>query len=111
MANIKKYWSLFSSHEVPVLKPHPLSGGSRALSPYPKEMIKTKFNKWSQKRILEGKKCMTSRSKRHDNDEDVLHVVGPLPLWFICAYLYKYEGADNPQELKLVFNQIFRKDV
>lgn len=70
-----------------------------------------KFNTWSMKRIREGTKTITSRSKRHDNDPDVTNIVGPLPLWFICIYLYRDEGAENPQELKRVINQIWRRDV
>ena len=70
-----------------------------------------KFNAWSRKRILEGKKSLTSRTKRYDNDDDVFHIFGPLPLWFICAYLYRDEGADSPSELKRIINQIFRQDV
>jgi hypothetical protein len=73
--------------------------------------ISMKFNKWSQKRILEGKKTLTSRTKRHDNDDDVIHIFGPFPLWFICTYLYRDEGAESPTELKRVINQIFRQDV
>jgi hypothetical protein len=70
-----------------------------------------KFNSWSIKRIKEGKKSLTSRSKRYDNDDEVTHIFGPLPLWFICAYLYRDEGADSPTELKRIINQIFRQDV
>ena len=70
-----------------------------------------KFNKWSKKRILEGKKYLTSRTTRHDNDHEVSNIVGPLPLWFIVLYLYRDEGADSPHELKKVFNQIFRRKV
>jgi len=70
-----------------------------------------KFNAWSMKRIREGKKTLTSRSKRHENDPHVKAIVGPLPLWFICFYLYKDEGAESPAELKRVIDQIWRKYV
>lgn len=70
-----------------------------------------KFNAWSLKRIREGKKTLTSRSKRHDNDPDVCYIVGPFPLWFICNYLYRDEGAESPTELKKIINQMWRRDV
>ena len=70
-----------------------------------------KFNSWSMKRIREGKKTLTSRSKRYENDPHVTNILGPLPLWFICIYLYRDEGADDPQELKRIINQIWRRNV
>ena len=73
--------------------------------------MKMKFNKWSQSRILAGKKTLTSRTKKHENDPDVLHIFGPLPLWFIKTYLYRDEGAESPEELQRVINQIFRRVV
>jgi hypothetical protein len=70
-----------------------------------------KFNAWSMKRIREGKKTLTSRSKRYENDSHVRAIVGPLPIWFICSYLFKDEGAESPAELKSVIDQIWRRHV
>ena len=70
-----------------------------------------KFNKWSRSRIIANEKCLTSRTKKHKDDPEVFEIVGPLPLWFICNYLYRDEGAESPEQLKKIINQIFRKDV
>lgn len=70
-----------------------------------------KFNKWSMERIKEGRKHLTSRSKPHHNDPDVKYITPPLPLWFIKRFLYRDEGANSPEELQKVINQIFRKKV
>lgn len=69
-----------------------------------------KYSKWSKERILKGKKSLTSRQKPH-YDSEVRYITGPLPLWFIKKYLYKDEGADSPEELQKVINQIFRRKV
>ena len=72
-----------------------------------------KFNNWSKKRIKEGKKTLTSRRKMGDfgHDKDISNIVGPLPWWFIKTYLYRAEGAESPEELQRVINQIFRRHV
>jgi hypothetical protein len=35
----------------------------------------------------------------------------PLPWWFIRRFLYRDEGAESPEELQRVINQIFRRTV
>lgn len=73
-----------------------------------------KYNSWSLDRIRKGRKLLTSRTKKHyasDKDPEVLAVFGPLKWWFIKAFLYKGEGADSPEELQRVINQIFRREV
>ena len=76
-----------------------------------KENMKMKFNQWSTSRILAGKKTLTSRTEKHENDPDVLYIVGPLPWGFIKKYLYRDEGAESPEQLQRVINQIFRRVV
>jgi len=70
-----------------------------------------KFNNWSMTRIRAGEKVLTSRKKRYEDDEDVIEIVGELPWWFIREYLHKPEGAENPQQLQSIINQIFRRVV
>jgi len=70
-----------------------------------------KFNAWSKKRIRNGTKRLTSRRENQESDPDVLYVVGPLPWQFIKYYLYRAEGAESPEELQRVINQIFRRIV
>lgn len=67
------------------------------------------FNTWSKKKIAEGKKFCTSRSRIYKDDR----VVGVLyaSWWLIRKYLYKAEGADSPEELQRVINKIHRKVV
>lgn len=68
-----------------------------------------KFNAWSQRRIREGRKFCTSRNYQV-LDENVLGMV-MLPWWFIKGHLYSLEGADSPEELQRVINQIQRRIV
>ena len=67
------------------------------------------FNPWSLKRIEEGRKFCTSRRSPH-GDERVLGVVR-LPWWFIKEHLYTIEGADSPDELQRIINQVQRRRV
>lgn len=69
------------------------------------------FNTWSRERIRQGRKHCTSRTKRYNLDPNVTWISPKLPLWFIKKYLWKDEGADSPEELQRVINQIFRKEV
>lgn len=70
-----------------------------------------KFNAWSKARIRNGTKRLTSRRENQESDPDVLYVVGPMPWQFIKHYLYRDEGAESPEELQRVINQIFRRTV
>ena len=70
-----------------------------------------KFNNWSKSRILADEKSLTSRTRPHIDDPDVVYVFGPLPWWFIKKYLYRDEGAESPEQLQRVINQIFRSVV
>ena len=70
-----------------------------------------KFNKWSMERIRKGTKVLTSRKKNYQDDPMIIAVVGPLPWWFINTCLYELEGANSPEELQRVINQIFRREV
>ena len=70
-----------------------------------------KYNKWSLKRIREYKKRLTSRTKNHETDPEVMAVFGPLPFWFIKHFLYRDEGAESPEELQRRINQLFRRKV
>jgi len=72
-----------------------------------------KFNNWSRKRLQEGKKRLTSRRTQGEfgHDKDISNIIGPLPWWFIKEYLYRDEGAESPEELQRVINQIFRRHV
>jgi hypothetical protein len=73
-------------------------------------MNKLAFSQWSLKRIAEGKKFCTSRKRYFPDDPRVLGLV-PLPWWFIRNYLYGLEGADSPEELQSIMNQLSRRKV
>jgi len=70
-----------------------------------------KFNAWSKKQIRNGTKTITSRRVHHLNDPDVYDIMPALPWWFIRRFLYRDEGAESPEELQRVINQIFRRTV
>jgi hypothetical protein len=70
-----------------------------------------KFNAWSKKRIRNGTKILTSRKARYCSDPAVYCSFGPFPWWFIKRFLYRDEGAESPEELQRIINQIFRRTV
>ena len=70
-----------------------------------------KFNAWSRKRLELGTKRLTSRRTDQEADRDVEYVVGPLPWGFIRDFLWRDEGAESPEELQRVINQIHRQIV
>jgi len=68
-----------------------------------------KFNAWSRRRIGDKRKFCTSRNHQV-LDASVLGIV-MLPWWFIRDRLYAIEGADSPDELQGVMNQVQRRIV
>jgi len=70
-----------------------------------------KFNAWSRRRLELGTKHLTSRRCSYEADRDVEYVVGPLPWRFIRDFLWRDEGAESPEELQRVINQIQRRKV
>ena len=69
------------------------------------------FNKWSMERIKIGQKKCTSRHKRYSNDPRVTWISPKLPWWFIREFLWRAEGADNPEELQGVIQDILNREV
>jgi len=71
-----------------------------------------KFNKKSKKLIAEGKKVVTSRRKRHDDDPDVLFCFNtPLTKFDIGDLFHREEGCKSPEEYYRWINQIWRRRV
>ena len=68
-----------------------------------------KFNAWSRRKLELGTKRLTSRTTSHEADRDVEYVVGPLPWGFIRDFLWRDEGAESPEELQRVINEIFKR--
>ena len=52
-------------------------------------------------------------AEKYDTDHDHEYKVGPLPWCFIRDFLFQEgaEGAESPEELQRVINQIFRRVV
>ena len=69
------------------------------------------FNKWSQDRIDQGRKICTSRHRRYAEDKRVTWISPKLPWWFIRDFLYRAEGADSPEELHNVIEDIYHRTV
>ena len=69
------------------------------------------FNAWSQKRINAGKKVCTSRHQRYPSDKRVTYITPKIPWWIIKIYLWKAEGADSPEELQQVIEDIYKRKV
>ena len=69
------------------------------------------FNKWSKDKIAQGKKFCTSRHGTYGDDERVVGISTPMPWGFIRDHLYMVEGADSPEELQGVIEEIMHRHV
>lgn len=72
-------------------------------------MNKIPFNSWSQSRIEQGRKFCTSRKKKY-NDPRVIGILF-LPWGLVKEHLWSAEGADSPEELQQVIDDIFKRKV
>ena len=75
------------------------------------------FNAWSKKRLREGKKTCTSRTREYGDIGDTFIVEGKeykiimcvdFPTSLIIKAFWKAEGADSQAELRRVLKSIFR---
>ena len=69
------------------------------------------FNTWSKQRIREGRKTCTSRHKRYPKDPRVLLITPKLPWGIIKELYWEQEGADSPQELQNVIEEIYKRKI
>ena len=69
------------------------------------------FNEWSRNKILLGIKVCTSRHKKYVTDKRVTWISPKLPWWFIKRYLWYPEGAENPEALQKIINEIYKREV
>ena len=72
---------------------------------------KIPFNKWSQERIKQGRKFCTSRHKKYIDDNRVEYISDKLPWGTIRKCLWQPEGADSPEELQQVIEDIYKRKV
>lgn len=68
------------------------------------------FNEWSKERIRQGRKTCTSRHKKYKDDKRVTSIER-LSWGFIKRHLCKEEGADSPEELQKVIEDIYKRKV
>ena len=71
---------------------------------------KIPFNTWSKNRIGQGRKVCTSRHRRYRLDKRVTSIER-LSWGFIKKYLWKAEGADSPEELQRVIEDVYGRIV
>lgn len=69
------------------------------------------FNGWSREQIIMGNKVMTSRHKRYKDDPLVSYITPKLEWGFIRRFLWEYEGAESPDELQEVIEEIYNRKV
>jgi hypothetical protein len=69
------------------------------------------FNVWSRERILRGVKFSTSRHKKYLGDGRVFWVSPKMPWGVIKKYFFGLEGADSPQELQGVIEDIYKRPI
>lgn len=60
---------------------------------------------------MAGKKCLTSRHKRYNDDPAVLYITPKLRWDFIRDRLYLGEGAGTPNELQETIEDIYNRNV
>lgn len=68
------------------------------------------FNAWSRERICCGKKSATSRHKKYLHDP-LVYKIEKHPWGVIRDGYFKEEGADTPQELQAVIEDIYNRKV
>lgn len=64
------------------------------------------FNNWSKERIEQGRKICTSRRKKYIDPR--VYLIIRIPLWIVKIFLWKEEGADNPEEFERIWRAIHR---
>lgn len=69
------------------------------------------FNEWSRERIIMGRKSCTSRHKMYTKDPLVKYITFKVSWGYIKSTYYKEEGADSPQELQRVIEDIYHRKV
>lgn len=69
------------------------------------------FNRWSRERIKQGRKFCTSRKRKWLKAPRVTYITPKLPWWFIRTYLWRPEGADSPEELQKIVDEIFKRKI
>ncbi len=69
------------------------------------------FNNWSKERIKQGRKDCTSRHQKYPNRNGVDYITEKMPWWVIRKYLWRLEGADSPEELQKVIEEIYKRKV
>ena len=76
-------------------------------------MTKTKipFNDWSRARIAQNRKFCTSRHNRYFEDDRVGYITELLAWGYIKKHLWKLEGADSPEDLQQVIEDIYKRKV
>ena len=72
---------------------------------------KMDLDKWSNQKIIEGKKVCEIRERKYLDDPRVDWITPKLPYSFIKEYLYFAEGANSPEELKDILEKRFSKDI
>jgi len=53
----------------------------------------------------------TSRHKKYSKDKRVYYITPKLQWWFIKKFLWEEEGADSPEELQEVIEDILNRKV
>ena len=69
------------------------------------------FNDWSKERIKEGRKFCTSRHFKYISDEKVEYITEKLPWGLIRRLMWQTEGANSPEELQKIIEEIYKRPV
>jgi hypothetical protein len=72
---------------------------------------KIPFNDWSKERIRQGRKFCTSRHKKYLHDERVLCIIPKVPWHIVRTFFWQAEGANSPEELQQVIEDIYKRKV
>lgn len=69
------------------------------------------FNAWSKERIAQGRKFCTSRHRKYLKDPRVIGISEWMEWGLIKKYFWKMEGANSPDELQRVIEDIYKRPV
>lgn len=67
------------------------------------------FNAWSRERIIMGKKCCMSRHKKYA--DPLVKSIGRADWGYIRKTHFESEGANSPEELQKVIEEIYHRKV
>lgn len=77
--------------------------------------VKIPFQERFRDKLLNGEKTVTSRTRRHGNEDDTfdafgatfrIKIIGKARLDAVASHLWKQEGAESPEDFRSIWESI-----